>query len=226
MNLDAIASVAETLLKKRKAHLHQEVGRIYAHGQRAAKLALFLRNALVPDDASHDEILTVAAWFHDIGKGIEPHPTYGALLTQAALESECTEAELNEICELIRLHWERKSALKPDYDPATHYSKWVLLLQDADSLDHFGTQDIWISFHAAAHYEDSVADNIRWNDEHYLQYVARARAGMNFDLSLRILDERVAFATAFYERFRLEGMGEVIHAERLLSSNGKQRDCS
>jgi uncharacterized protein len=212
MDLENIAQIAAVLLKNRKSHRKMEYGRIYYHGQRVAKLAVYLRERLLPDDAAADDILTVAGWFHDIAKGIEPHAYYGDVLTRAALEKHVPPDALDEICMLIRHHWSRKSlAPPPGHEPFQEdFSDRIRIFQDADLLDHFGTADIWIDFHTAAFNEDSVEDRIRAHEAQYAQRAEKHRYALNFPLSRRIFDDRTAYSQAFFRRFAMEGRGGVV----------------
>jgi len=200
MNLTAIKPLAEQQ-KRRKAHIDREKGSIYYHGQRVANTVLQLRRMILPDDESHDEILTAAAWFHDIGKDIEPHAHTGALLTRDILQEHCTAEELDEICELIALHCDRK--------PDRTYSPWVKLLQDADLLDHFGSAGVWIMFMIAASKGESPEQTqVRLDD--FLPRYDRNRALINYPQSIEFFDEKVTFEREFFERFRLEAEGNLL----------------
>ena len=104
MDLIKIKNEAFRLMADRKAHLEREKGGIYFHGDRVAKTVIHLRNVVLPNDDSKDELLTIAAWFHDIAKGIEPHASYGAVLTKEALQVLVPPLMLEAICELIATH--------------------------------------------------------------------------------------------------------------------------
>lgn len=63
----------------------------------------------------------------------------------------CPPTQLQTIQQLIRFHDTR------DHKP--EYSHRLLLLQDADLLDHFGTYDLWITFRYAMEEEMSFRRN-------------------------------------------------------------------
>lgn len=85
MNFERLEALAEKTMGKRKSHIEREIGAVYFHGKRVAVGVLQLREKLFSEDGSHDEILRCAGLFHDIGKGIEPHPQTGALLVRKLL---------------------------------------------------------------------------------------------------------------------------------------------
>jgi len=201
MDLDKIKQAAKDIMSERKAHLEREKGGIFYHGQRTANLALELHKKVLPDDKSHD-ILTVAAWFHDCAKGIEPHAEYGTVVAKHALKDFLSNIELDEVCNLIALHCARK----PNENDYTHYTK---LLQDADLLDHFGTYEIWMNIQYHSHTSGSIEDMIDWYNENHLKHVNRFRKMLNYDLSKEIYDERVAFEKEYIARLNDEGTGKI-----------------
>ena len=210
MNLTAMQALAEQLLKRRKAHIDREKGGIYYHGQRVANTARLLRHAILPDDASHDDILTIASWFHDIGKDIEPHGHYGALLARDALRPHCAPEELDEICEIIALHCERKPG-ENDYSP------WTKLLQDADMLDHYGSYTLWMDIWGSVCQDGSWEALAFYDEANWAKHCAKNRALLNYELSRRIFDEKIAFVNALYARMRIECGGEIVGLEEMLS---------
>lgn len=83
-----------------------------------------------------------------------------------------------------------------------------MLLQDADILDHFGTQEVWLKIMYGAHHEESPFTAIEhWNSEGHKDYHTKMRSLLNYELSRQIFDEKVAFNTAFAERFTHEANG-------------------
>jgi len=209
MNLPALQALAAQLLKPRKAHIDREKGGIYYHGQRAAKTALLLRSAIFPEDDSHDEVLTAAAWFHDIGKDIKPHAHYGAVLAREALAPHCSAGELDEICELISLHCERRPG-ENDYSPA------LRLLQDADLLDHFGSYTLWMDIWGSASREGTWEELAFYEDAPWEAFCAKHRALLNYPLSQTIFDEKISFVNSLYARMQIECMGGIVGLEGML----------
>ena len=202
IDLPALQALAEQLLKPRKAHIDREKGGIYYHGQRVANTALLLRRAILPEDGAYDGVLTVAAWFHDIGKNIEPHARYGALLAREALREHCSAGELDEICEMISLHCDRRPG-DNGYAPA------VRLLQDADMVDHFGSYVLWMDIWHSASREGTWQELAFFDEARWDAFCARHRALLNYPLSGNIFDEKAAFVNAVYARMRVECVGGI-----------------
>ena len=209
MNLPAMQTLAEKLLKPRKAHIDREKGGIYYHGQRVAKTVLLLRRAIMPDDASHDDILTAAAWFHDIGKDIKPHAHYGSILAREALAPHCSAEELDEICGIISLHCERRPG-------DNSCSPCVKLLQDADLLDHFGSYILWMDIWRCACSEVAWREMAYFEEAPWEEFCAKHRALLNYPLSQHIFDEKLAFINEVYARMQMECMGEIVGLEEML----------
>jgi len=208
MELKAMSRMAEELLKNRRSHPYKEIGNKYYHGIRTAKLALTLRKIILPDDSSHDEILTAAAWFHDCANGSDNHCNEGAEWCRNNLKGLCTEGELDEICHIIRVHDDR--SMEEDYSP------WVKIHQDADHLDHFGSYDVMMGFfsaNAAGRTLDEMAD---W----FLKYRQNQRDSvkreLNYEISRRIYDEKTDYIAEFGKRFKAETSGEIIGLDYLL----------
>jgi uncharacterized protein len=208
MNLPAMQSLAEQLLKPRKAHIDREKGGIYYHGQRVAHTALLLRRTILPEDGAHDDIITAAAWFHDIGKDIKPHAHYGAVLAREALKPHCSAGELDEICEMISLHCERRPG-------GNGYSPALKLLQDADMLDHFGSYMLWTDIWRCASTEVTWQEMACFDEARWAAHCVRQRTLLNFPLSQRIFDEKNAFIDAVYARMRVECAGGIAGLEAL-----------
>jgi uncharacterized protein len=214
MELEKIKAIAAEQLKEKRSHTWKERGNKYYHGERVAKLAVTLRKLIFPDDSSHDDILTVAAWFHDIANGGEDHSKIGAEQTRALLTGFCSEAELDVICGIIAVHDDR--SMKTDY------SAWVKLHQDADHLDHFGTYDIWMTFLFAVPHDKTLDDINSFLTNDRLSKSLQYRSELNFDISYAIFDEKDEFLKSFIARFAVESSGEVWNLEQVLKEANKQ----
>ncbi|HHT41811.1 MAG TPA: HD domain-containing protein [Firmicutes bacterium] len=201
MDLDAMRELAHKAMVRRCTHPDRERGFVYYHGQRVAEIALQLRELIFPGEESWDEVITAAGWFHDVGKGIEPHWEYGALLVREMLKDHCSPQELEQIAEIVGSHTLRKQREYPPY---------VQLVQDADILDHFGTLDIWLDFWHCACRGKGLEDALEFYGDEYLQKVESVASLLNFPESVEILQEKMLFAREFAERFRREAAGELI----------------
>ncbi|MDR0861254.1 MAG: HD domain-containing protein [Oscillospiraceae bacterium] len=208
MDLQAILRVASEQLEGRSSHDFKERGNKFHHGQRVAKLAVHLRELLFPNDGARDDVLTAAAWLHDVCNGEKDHGELGAELTRKLIAAYCTEGELDELCELIRVHDERK--------PESGYSDAIKLLQDADMLDHFGTNFIWVWFAYAVPLGQNAYDAREWQRGN-AERAERHRNQLNFDLSRRIFDDKQAFVAQFAERFSAELDGEIWDEKTILN---------
>lgn len=204
MDFERLEALAEQTMANRKFHLEREIGHVYFHGKRVANSVLLLRKTIFPEDASHDDVLRCAGLFHDIGKGINPHARTGALLARELLQGEMTAAELDEVCELISVHDDRH----PDSDL---HSSWAKLLQDADLLDHFGIQGVWLSFTYNAYMgQKGMMDLPEFYETEWKPMTARNRERLNFSLSKEIFDEKTAYEYSVIRRLKLEGEGQYM----------------
>ncbi|MDR3310205.1 MAG: hypothetical protein LBS90_02505 [Oscillospiraceae bacterium] len=195
MNLDAIAQIARARLADARSHAWKERGNKYTHGRRVAKLALTLRRGLFPDDASGDEVLTVAAWFHDICNGAENHCELGANETRLLLADAVSPPELDEICAIIAVHDERGLA---------GLSAAARLHQDADILDHAGIDFLRVHFLAGIEYDETIDESLDWLRGNYLPWETKARGELHFEPSREIFDEKSAFMRGVIERMNGE----------------------
>ncbi|MDR1734778.1 MAG: HD domain-containing protein [Oscillospiraceae bacterium] len=233
MDIQAISEAAQHLMQLRKSHRKAELGHIYYHGQRVGNLAVRLHRELLrqergcqaggidipQEDTTQEDILRVAGWFHDVGKGIEPHPVYGAVLAREALAGYAAPEELDAICELIHFHAARR---RPEEENAANaaadnawprwredFSDGIQILQDADLLDHFGTAGIAHSFFSASFSERRPAEQIAHFFETAVPLHEKSMERLNYSVSKAIMQERVAFEENFFRRFRTEAQGEV-----------------
>ena len=209
MDLHQIDQIAEKLMGNRKVHQEREIGGALHHGRRVANTALSLRKIILPADSARDDVLRVAAWFHDVGKGLEPHARYGGIIVQEALKNVCTERQLAQIAELVTLHANSKL-------PGDAYPDLLKILQDADLLDHYGTYAIWMEFLYSAYTGKTIQQTYTYDPKTWTARCEKHRASLHYDISKRIFDERLAFVDSFYDRFRIEGQGGIIDLETLL----------
>lgn len=210
MNLDVIKNIAFEQLSERSSHAWKEKGNKYYHGERVAKLALTLRKLLFPDDDSYDDILTVAAWFHDIENGKDKHCERGAETTRALLCVYCTSDELDEICKIIAVHDQR-------WGDRASFTNAIKLHQDADLLDHYGTYEVLMSFLYMTAHGITLSEEVDFLKNKRPAESEYYRGLLNFELSRAFFDEKVKFMDDFTERFSIECEGELYDFERILS---------
>lgn len=204
MDFERLEALAQKHMGHRKSHREREIGHVYFHGKRVANSVLLLREKLFPGDSSHDETLRCAGLFHDLGKGIEPHDRTGALLVRELLREELTAPELKEVCGLILAHDNRR----PGSDI---HSPWEKLLQDADLLDHFGTQGLWLSFTYYAYMGQKGMDELPgFYETEWEKVVSRNRAALNFEISREIYDEKIEYERSVIRRLKQENEGRFV----------------
>ncbi len=208
MDLQAIKQLAFELMGNRRSHVGKEKGNKYYHGERVANLIIKLRKHILPNDDSHDEILTAAAWFHDISNGSDDHGKEGAKKTREVLAKYCSDYEIEEICKIISVHDDRSS--KCDL-----YSDYIRLHQDADHLDHFGTFDIWMQFIYAIQHDHSFDEIIHWFRNTRREEAKHYREELNFEISKKIFDEKNQFVMYFGERLGVEGTGGIWNEDEI-----------
>jgi HD superfamily phosphodiesterase len=209
MNLEKIKEIAVTQMKDKRSHSWKECGNKYYHGERTANLVLTLRKLIFPNDSSHDDILTAAAWFHDITNGGDNHGTAGAELTRTLLGECCSKAELDEICGIIAVHDDR-------HCDRNSISEWVKLHQDADHLDHFGTFDIWMNFLYAVPHEQTINDVSNYLVNERPAENQKYRDELNFEVSRAIYNDKTDFLDNFTARFAVESSGGVWNLDNIV----------
>ncbi|HBL84385.1 MAG: hypothetical protein A2Y17_04840 [Clostridiales bacterium GWF2_38_85] len=215
MELDKIKLIAAEQMKDKRSHSWKERGNKYYHGERVAKLVITLRKLIFPDDCSHDDILTAAAWFHDIANGGNNHGTAGAELARTLFGGCCSQAEIDEICGIIAVHDDRQC----DH---TDLSDWVKIHQDADHLDHFGTFDIWMNFLYAVPHDETINDVSNYLVIERPLDFSRYRDELNFEVSRAIYDDKVEFLKNFTARFAMESDGEIWDMDEIIKgANGE-----
>ena len=197
MDLNAILKVAEVNMKDRKSQPFRELGNKFYHGLRVAESAKHLCEMLSYE--TDLDILTVAAWFHDICNGVGNHEYLGANKTVELLDGLCTKSELDEIWELITYHDSRS---KPDLRME------IQILQDADRLDHYGISEVWDAFQYALSQNMSMEQAVEILAENDRIHEADVdRNSLRFPCSRQIYDEKMAFFKSIINRMRVEGSG-------------------
>ncbi|MCL2401668.1 MAG: hypothetical protein FWC90_03385 [Oscillospiraceae bacterium] len=209
MNLPEIKKIAQAEMENKRSSPYNERGDKYAHGERAAALAVRLRKLIFPNDSGYDDILTVAAWFHDISNGVDDHWTIGAAQARELLTGHCTVDELEKICGIIAVHDDRRPG-------DSNYSNAIKIHQDADWLDHFGTLYIWRFTAYAIGHDETINDALDYYQTKWPEDAARWHDELHFDLSKRIFDDKTAFVETFIERFAAELAGGIWNEEILV----------
>ncbi len=211
MDLNLIKETAKTAMAKRRSHSWKEKGNKYAHGERVAVLAVTLRRYIFPDRDDVDDILTAAAWFHDIKNGTSDHAVKGAAETRTLIADYCSGDELNQICHIISVHDDRDEYTDAKNGRRGIHTELVMLHQDADLLDHFGTYDVLSCFAYMLAYGQTVSEaaefllNERPNEDERYLYI------LNYEYSREIYREKCEFLSSFARRFAIESSGGIVN---------------
>ncbi len=196
MNRDELAEIARRAMAGRATHEGREAGFVLHHGLRVAGLAVALWERLGRPVEVDPDILYAAGLFHDVAKGVPAHNEAGAAQVGRLLAGVCEPQEVSEIARLVERHSQRG---RDDLSAAAR------ILQDADALDHFGGQMIWLLFGYSARHDRGpwAALAYYWSEEHR-EWIDGARAALNLDASREAFDARRRIEEAFLARFRDE----------------------
>ncbi len=210
-HLNEIREVLCAALAEKSSHVWKEPGNKYEHGLRTARLALLLKAQLgITDTQVPPDLLTVAAWFHDVCNSADEsdHENAGADLLPSLIGRYCTPDELNAVQEIIRVHDTRIKNASLDERLQT-YSHAVLLLQDADLLDHLGTYSIWATFSDLVYRHKTPEDYvIPFENGAFDRWAQSWRIKMNYPLALQYFDEKINYEKDFAARMKRELSGE------------------
>ncbi len=191
MDLVKIERIVSRQMKKLKARDCRENGYTYYHGKRVGELAIRILKSVEPAvEQNVLDLLSIAAMVHDIGKGKKHHAVVGAKMLPKLLGSELAEIEMAEVQRMVEEHnlREMPNECLPD-------SK---ALQDADVLDHFGAQGIWLGIYYTARNRGGQADMLEYfTGQEHQEYVDEKYAGLNFDISKEIFDKRYEYQKSY-----------------------------
>ncbi|WP_350343585.1 HD domain-containing protein [Proteinivorax tanatarense] len=200
MNVCKAKEIAYENLREVK-YKERETGYLFYHGERVANLAIKLTEKLGGLSSKHKDRLYLAAIFHDVAKGREPHNFTGAVLTKKLLKNVVSKNELEEIAKLIYYHNKRENR---------SLSLPAKVLQDADIIDHTGTLDVWLGMHYVVSEDLSPKRCInfflggKWN-----QMVEQQRQKLNYNISKNIYNRRVLYAERFFKKMAWEMGGNL-----------------
>ena len=201
MHVERAIDIAGDAMGSRKTQAERETGFIFHHGLRVSQLSLHLADAIdEPIEVSRD-VLRIGGLFHDVGKGAPAHQDVGAKRVRELLSDVCAPEELAQVSRLVAMHNRRNTV---------GCSVAERIVQDADVLDHFGTMSVWMAFHWNAAHEDPPQEWIAYyQGEKNQQYLASARASLNFAASVEAMDRRLAIESRFLDEFRRELGGRL-----------------
>lgn len=192
MNIEDIRKMAFQEMGNRKEQSAREPGWLYYHGIRTANISLKLNKFL---KANVDKfIIYSGAIFHDIGKGEDPHNETGANMIKNLLNKKIEDIKLDKITSIIKYHCQRNLS-----DQLRIEEK---IVQDADLLDHVGIIVPWLAFYWSGAYNETIHQHLAFKkSEENHKYRTGMRKGLNFDVSIRIFDERIEFEDDFLNKF-------------------------
>lgn len=205
MNIEAIRARAVEMMAK-TPETPCEPGYRLNHGRRTETLSLEIADA---EKLSVDrDTLAMGALLHDIGKGScaegESHADRGAQIVRDTFADLFNPEELLNVAEIIAHHNERPNSKWYEGKEKPVWNLEILLVQDADVLDHFGTPGIWLSMHWAVYKNFSPAESVeQWFSSDYMSsWRQEARQSLNFRTSRRLLELRIAEMDAFFRRLK------------------------
>jgi uncharacterized protein len=197
VNRKKLIEIARAAMGKQRTHPARETGYIFYHCLRSARLAMELLERIDAPLETSADVIFAAALFHDVGKCIEPHSETGALLVANLLGDEMKPNDLANTARIVREHNRRGHGEE-------HWTA-SQVVQDADLLDHFGTQGVWLCFHWSGQFDQTVAETLEFYDgRENRRHLVESRKSLNFKASRRIFDERIAFEREFFDRLAAE----------------------
>jgi len=187
-----------------------ESGYRYYHGQRTGHLALSLADGM--GLAVDRDVAFIGALLHDVGKATCSglgHGAQGAEIIRAEIADLFTVKELDAVCNVVANHYHRPNSRYYVGLPKPVFPTEVLLVQDADTLDHFGANAVWLAMHWATAEDLTEQQSIEYYRNEASKWREEARQGLNFALSRHELKARIAYADAFFARLEDEGAGKL-----------------
>jgi len=177
-----------------------ERGYRYYHGLRSASLACALARA--ENLAVRHEELYIGAFLHDVGKadylGVG-HGPRGQELIEAEIAHLFTPRELVLVGQIVSNHYARQQSSTMPVE--------VLLVQDADALDHFGSNAVWLAFHWAKHQGRNQAETMQFYHKEDREWRKRSLQGLNFARSRQEMHHRLARIEEFFAQWAKEEAG-------------------
>lgn len=210
MNKDAILAWAkEKMLHHGEDPL--EPGYRWYHGLRTANLACHLAKAMQLNVSM--DALYIGGLLHDVGKagykGDKPHGLRGAELIEQEIGHLFSEEQLRQVMEIVARHYQRPKSKYWSHKSIPSLTTEILLVQDADILDHVGVNGIWINFsHSSAakkNQEDTICQfyqrGARWHED-----MLRI---LNYPLSMQEMEYRLALTHRIFAQWRREEQGRL-----------------
>ncbi len=210
MNITAIKAWAEAkMLQADESPL--EPGYRWYHGVRTAKLAGLLAEQMQLD--VDKDILELGGLLHDVGKagyrGPDPHGIRGARLIRAEIAHLFPPDKLERVASIVANHYQRPNSKYWRGKEAPEFPAEVLLVQDADILDHLGANAIWLACRYGAkelRNQEAAIQRFYQVDPPWHQ---ESLASLNYAASRQELEHRLKFLEHFYIQWKREERGEL-----------------
>ncbi len=189
-----IVKIEHTIVKSLRnsdSQQFREKGYVFFHGKRVAELAMKIY-AEVKTGVEKIELdrIYIAGLMHDIGKGKKHHALVGAKMVPKVIGAELSAEDMEVIQRLVREHNLRERPNICELDSKA--------LQDADVLDHFGAQGLWISIYYTAKNGGDQIDLLKYyRSKEHQDYVNEKYYGLNFDISKKMFEERYSYQKDF-----------------------------
>lgn len=202
ISISEIFEHAQTLMGT-APEVPMEPGYRFFHGMRVASIAVELNEKL---NLHEDErVLKIGGLLHDVAKSVDPednanHGPAGAEIVAREFARFVDADALARVCDIVRNHYRRpKSKWFAGAEKPT-FSNDVLLIQDADILDHFGTEGIRVKLYWAKHRGLSPKETAEFwfTSDFATQTRTEARASLNFAESVAMFDARIDIMNAFF----------------------------
>ncbi|NLW17690.1 MAG: HD domain-containing protein [Firmicutes bacterium] len=210
MDIEAIKAWARSkMLEVDESPL--EPGYRWYHGVRTAQLAIHLAKEMGLE--VDIKVLELGGLLHDIGKagyrGSEPHGPRGANIIRREIGHLFSPDKLEVVTAIVANHYQRPKSKYWRGKKAPNFPPEVLLVQDADILDHMGANAIWLAFH----YGTAEGRNQAAAIQHFYQvdppWYEECLASLNYEISRRELEHRLNFAHHFYQQWEREEGGKL-----------------
>ncbi len=194
------------------SHHPLEDGYRYYHGERVARLSLRLAEALALP--VNKDVLFIGALLHDVGKvgySGPDHGPRGAQIIELEIPHLLTQEELAQVTNIVSNHYERPRSKYWRGRPDPGFPSEILIVQDADTLDHHGGNGIWIAHHWHTLERVSQAEAIHRYRVVDAEWRRESWEAMNYAISRRELEYRLKLMDAFFARWERETAGELTH---------------
>lgn len=188
-----------------------EPGYRWYHGVRTAGLALRLAEQMrLPVDR---DVLELGGLLHDLGKagyrGPQPHGPRGARLIRAEAAHLFSAEQLERVTTIVANHYERPNSKYWRGKEPPVFAPEVLLVQDADILDHIGANGVWLAFHYSAQEGRAQREAIDRFFSVDAEWHREMTQSLNFTASIQEMKRRLDFVHNFYRQWQQEERGEL-----------------